>query len=133
VVVEGFDAVVTDSTMITSWRTPDRASLAIFDRHVHGGNVRSCELHHNPVVRGWTYGKRIFGRIGRRHLVEITGNDLGAISANKDSTTEESSLPLDQPPMHVQMRRNIGKRDRQTQPEWLEKCFATAKGPYNAG
>lgn len=39
VVIERLDTVVADATVITPRRSPDVTGLAVFHRHVHGGDI----------------------------------------------------------------------------------------------
>jgi hypothetical protein len=72
VVILSLDAVVADSTVVTSRWPPDIAGLAVLSGDFHSSSGRLSGLYHRPIVHGWSESKRIFGLIWRWHLMEVS-------------------------------------------------------------
>ena len=75
-VIQCFDTVVTDSAMITSRWSPDVASLAILDGHIHCSSIGCSKLDHDPVVLRRSDGQWVFVRSYWRKWMEISWEDL---------------------------------------------------------
>jgi len=63
VMVESFDTIVADTTVIAARRSPYITCLAVLHRHIHGSHIGSSKLDHNPVICRWTKRQRIVRRI----------------------------------------------------------------------
>jgi hypothetical protein len=81
-VVLGLDTVVANSTVVTSRRTPDVASFAVFGWHFHSSGGRLCGLDHGPIVRWGCQSKRVFVLVRRRHWMKISRKNLAKLVGN---------------------------------------------------
>lgn len=52
-VVKGLYTVVANTAMVAARRSPDIAGLAIFHWYIHGSNIGSGQLNHDPIICGW--------------------------------------------------------------------------------
>ena len=50
VMIEGFDTIVANATVIASRWPPYVACLAVLDRNVHGGSIGTGESDHDPII-----------------------------------------------------------------------------------
>lgn len=73
--VQSLYTVVADSAMITARWSPDVASLAVFDRYIHGSSLRCRQSNHHPVIRGWSDSKGVI-IVSRGKRVYIAWKDL---------------------------------------------------------
>lgn len=68
-----FDTVVTDTTMVGPWWTPDVAAFAVLGGNLHGSISASGRHDHGPLSRSRTEVERVIIRITRWKWVQIAG------------------------------------------------------------
>jgi hypothetical protein len=72
----GLDAIVANTTVMGTRRSPDVAAFAILGWNLHGGVVANSRHHHSPLC-GWRAKVQWVGiRITRREWVQIAGKYL---------------------------------------------------------
>ena len=75
VMIQRLYTVVADSAVVTAWRPPDVARLAVFDRYIHGSGLRRGQSDHHPIIRRWSNSKRIVV-LSRRERMYVAWKNL---------------------------------------------------------
>lgn len=76
VMIVTFHAIVTQPTVVSTWRPPDVAGPAMFDRHFHGSCGSFSRLDKCPIIRGRSQTKRIVLFSHRRELMQMPRENL---------------------------------------------------------